>query len=252
MILVLLFVGVVIFVAGFIILDKSWQRWLIGGIGLIFLFSSLIMMIGNDKEHWGMTRHVTKSTERIASVSNQKSFSLLLYEPIRKSKYEQVYIYKHPGENRLMHTQPKLSVTNHVIYQLSKQATLSISTKEWRLKRTGVWHFLFAGVTDEKQEISVTNAFCLPKNWHVLSRDQANWLSQHAKNKEREATIKGKAEISDAVQQERMKDPTMTPKQISDLELQAKKQFKEKTITQEPKVVAKLINQAKRQPVVSE
>ncbi|GAY74037.1 DUF4811 domain-containing protein [Lentilactobacillus kosonis] len=252
MILLFLFIGVILFVAGFILLNTSWQRWLIGGIGLLILVGSITLMIGNDISNWGMTQHTTQTTAKIASVSSQKQLSLLVYEPIRKAKTERVYIYRQPSGNRLVHTQPKLTVTNRVIYRSVNQATLTTNTKEWQLKHNGIWHFLFAGVAGEKKIITKNNRFLLPTDWQILSRNQANWLAKQAKIKEHKATVAGKRAITNAVRQARMKDPTISAKQAAniDIEHQATKQVKVEVHKQEPKSMKQLIKQAKKQPVV--
>ncbi|BAP86320.1 hypothetical protein LOOC260_118140 [Paucilactobacillus hokkaidonensis JCM 18461] len=247
MILVSLFVGVICFVIGLTLLKTKRQQWLVGGVGFILLVGSATLMIGNDTANWGMQRISYDKAEKIASVVTDKRMQLVVYQPIRKSNSEKVYIYRHLNAKETVHTQASLKTTNK-IERRGSQAKLTTTTKYWQVK-DGFWKFCFAGIEPQSRFISRKNTFILPTQWNVLSRHQADWLSKAVATKQKAAKREVKAEVTKKVQQAVVADPQMSKAKQQLLEQEVEKQAETQLKQNETRALQQLMVQAKQQSI---
>ncbi|MFD1671508.1 DUF4811 domain-containing protein [Agrilactobacillus yilanensis] len=176
MILIILFIGLIAFIVGLLFLDTPKSQWTVGGLGLLVLSTAALLMIGNDNWHWGMHQTTTTTTTKITSVSGQTQLPLLVYQPLKKSTTERVYIYQNRTSQKRQLTQANLKTTNKVLYQsTATQAKLVTTTKKWRYNQ-GLWRWLFENTGKHHELIARTNTFILPTTWTTLSYAQSQWL----------------------------------------------------------------------------
>ncbi|PIO84916.1 DUF4811 domain-containing protein [Pediococcus damnosus] len=247
MILVSLFVGVICFIIGLLLLKATWQQLLVGGIGFVLLVGSAALMIGNDTNHWGMHKVTYEKKENISSLVTDKRMPLLVYEPIRKSDSEKVYIYRHLNSTKDMHTQASLKTKNRV-EQRGTKATLKTTTTYWKMN-AGFWKFWFARVTSQRRFSSRENKFTISNNWHILSRNQAEWLSKTATAKEKAGRSEIKTVITQNVEKAVRADPTMSKKDQQVLEQRVKSQVEAQAKQKATAELQQLVTEAKQQSV---
>jgi len=234
MILLLLMIGLLGFIIGFLAFKQQRQRYLIGGAGLLVLIVSAGLMIGNDTQHWGMRPVTTTTTTKLQSAVNNDYVDLLLYEPIKRAHSEKVYIYQAKDSAKRQHTAAKLTTHVKVNTTTGKTACLTTKTTRWTYSKPS-WRWLFMDTGSHTTLIKQQQTFSLPKNWATLSVSQAQWLAKQAKalaaTKDQQVTLKVKQLLA--------ANPQLTSAQATH---QVEQQLKQA----EPQLLAKLIKQAQQ------
>ncbi|WP_143461403.1 DUF4811 domain-containing protein [Levilactobacillus enshiensis] len=248
MILIALFLGIIIFVGGFLLMPTQHQRLLFGGMGLIVLLASAVLMIGNDNWHWGMHHHSETTTTQIASISPSKQLSVLVYQPIRRSNTESVYVYRQTTSKRQLHTAASLKTTNRVQYRNVTQAKLVTKTTTWRYNNS-FWRWLFSWTGTHHDLVGRQNTFVLPKSWITLSTHQAKWLSTAVKQREAAAKIAMTHAVTASVKKAVDANPNLTAKELAQVKQRAVTTVQKKAQQQAAPILNQLITQAKAQPV---
>jgi len=248
MILIALFLGIIIFVGGFLLMPTKGKRLTIGGLGLIVLVASATLMIGNDNWHWGMHQHSETVTTNIASISPSKQLNVLVYQPVRKSNTEKVYVYRKTTSKRQLHTAASLKTTNRVHYRNVSQAKMVTKTTTWRYNNS-FWRWLFSWTGTHHELVGHQNTFVLPNSWTTLSTHQAKWLSAAVKKREAAAKTTMAQAVTAAVKKEVATDPNLTAKQLAQVKQQAEATVKKAAQQQAVTVLNQLIKQAKTQSV---
>ncbi|MFC6206867.1 DUF4811 domain-containing protein [Levilactobacillus tongjiangensis] len=246
MILILLFVGIFVFIGGLLLMPTKATRLITGAIGLLLLSTMAILMIGNDNWHWGMHQTTTTSTVNIRSMSPDKRLGLLVYQPIRQSKDERVYVYKDANAAQ-QHTTASLKISNHVSFKSTKQAQLTTKRTYWAYNQH--WQWLFKWTGSRHKLIRRQNTFVLPETWTTLSSAQAKWLSTAVKTKEAAAKLKLQKQVAVAFKAALAQQPTMTSQQQQALKKKLTDQARlvaDQHLTQN---LAKLVKGARSQPV---
>lgn len=248
MILILLLLGIVLFIAGFLLLPTKRQRFFGGSLGLILVLVMAILMIGNDNWHWGMHHATTTKTVKIASISPSKKLNVLVYQPIRQAKTEKVYVYRLTGQTKQRHTAASLKTTNRVTYTTTTQAKLVTKTTHW-VYNNSAWQWLFSWTGKHHEYVSQQNTFILPNSWTTLSTHQAKWLASAVKQKEASAQAAMKQAVTTAVTAAKTAQPSMTQAQLKAVQQQAEKKVTQQAQSKEATILAQLIKQAKQQAV---
>ncbi|WP_047999679.1 DUF4811 domain-containing protein [Lactiplantibacillus herbarum] len=248
MILIVLFIGIVIFVCGLLFLETKMQRSIVGSIGFIILIASAALMLGNDNWHWGMHQGSTTKTVKIASVSTSKELSVLVYQPIKKAKTERVYVYTLKGQSKQRHTPASLKTTNRVTYRNVDQASMATKTTTWRYDNS-FWKFLFSWTGTHHELVSRQVTFTLPKDWVTLSTSQAKWLATTAAQKEKTAKTAIATAVATEVKTAVAADPTMTTAEIAQVKSKAEAAAEKQAEQQTASTLAALIKQAKQRSI---
>ncbi|WP_125685300.1 DUF4811 domain-containing protein [Levilactobacillus fujinensis] len=248
MILIALFLGIIIFVGGFLLMPTKGQRLTIGGLGLIILVASATLMIGNDNWHWGMHHHTETATTSIASISPDKQLNVLIYQPVRKSNTEKVYVYRKATQKQQRHTTASLKTTNSVHYRHVHQAKLITKTTTWRYN-SGFWRWLFSWTGTHHELVGHQNTFVLPNSWVTLSTHQAKWLSSAVKKREAAAKTTLTQTVTTTVKKEAAANPSLTAKELAQIKQKTEKSVQKVAQQQAVTILNQLIKQAKMQSV---
>lgn len=246
MILILLFVGILIFIGGLLLMPTKATRLITGAIGLLLLLTMATFMIGNDNWHWGMHQTTTTSTVNITSMSPDKRLGLLVYQPIRQSKYEQVYVYKNSHATQ-QHTNASLKTSNRVAYTSTKQAQLTTKRTYWTYNQH--WQWLFKWTGSHHELIRRQNAFVLPDSWTTLSSAQAKWLATTVKTQEAAAKRNLQKQVTTAFEAALAQQPTMTTQQQQTLKKKLTKQAQLVADQRLSQNLTKLVKTAHSQPI---
>ncbi|GEO70782.1 DUF4811 domain-containing protein [Levilactobacillus acidifarinae] len=248
MILIILFIGILLFIGGFLLLPTRLTRILGGGLGLLILLGAAGLMLGNDNYHWGMRRATTEHTSAITSIAPNKQLNVLVYQPLKESKNERVYVYRSTATNRQQTTTADLKTTNRVVIGQTTTAQLTTKTTSWQY-RSGFWRTLFAHTGKHHEAIRQQNTFDLPQNWVTLSTRQAKWLEAAAKEQEKAAKKAEQQAVTKIVKQQLAAMTNPTAAQRQQVTAKAQKAVTQELQKQAPTRVAQLVKQAKQQPV---
>jgi len=247
MILILLLLGILLFLGGFLLLPTKRQRFVGGGLGFIVLVGAATLMIGNDNRHWGMHQETTTRTANIASISPSKQVNLLIYQPIRQAKKERVYVYRLSNQQKRRHTTANVKTHNQIHYRDVSQATLQTKTTRWHYNNT-LWRWLFSWTGQHQTLVKRQNTFILPHSWTTLSVRQAKWLSQTVA--EQEATVKAKTTktVTAAVTAAKEAQPNLTQQQLKQIQQKATRTAQQQATQQAANGLSRLLKQAQQQP----
>lgn len=248
MILIILFAGILLFVFGALLLPTKALRIGGGTLGCLTLLGAALLMIGNDNWHWGMVQVTTTKTTKIASVSPSRQLDLLVYQPLKHSSTERVYAYRLPASSQQHHTAADLKTTNRVSPQNTATPTLVTKTTSWRY-RSGIWRWLFSDTGKHHEVIKTENTFVLPRSWETLSVRQSKWLAQAADDQVRSAKHTLAGTVAQIVAEQRLANPSLTDDQLQAIKQRATRTATTQAQQQLPQLKAKLIAQAKAQPV---
>jgi len=248
MILIILSLGLIGFIVGYLAFKQGWQRHLIGDLGLILLVSAAVLMIGNDTKHWGMRQTTTSETTTLKSTVANPYVKLLLFEPVKKSDTEKVYVYRTTTNHQRQHTAVSLKTVNRVKTAHIKTARLTTKTTRWTYQNN-FWRWLYAGTGSHKTLVKRQNTFTLPKTWATLSVSQAKWLEGQAKSESTKANATIKAAVTAKVQAARTADPSLSTKQVAALTKSIEQAASTQAKQQEPALLAKLIKQAQARSI---
>ncbi|MFC6179732.1 DUF4811 domain-containing protein [Lactiplantibacillus daowaiensis] len=248
MILIILTVGLIIFIAGFLIGHSERQRLMVGSIGLILLVFAAVLMIGNDTWHWGMHVQTKTTTTKLTSSVKNDYVNLLLYEPVKQSNTEKVYVYRAKAATKRQHTAISIKTTNRVHTTTSRQAKLTTTTKRWAYNNQ-TWRWLYADTGSHTTLISTHNTFTVPKTWATLSVSQAKWLEKQAKTVQKTATATVTKAVTAKVKAAKTADPSLTSAQVAKLTKQVQAAATKQATQQEPAMIKKLIAEAKQQSI---
>lgn len=243
MILIILSLGLIGFIVGYLAFKKGWQRHLIGDLGLILLVGAAILMIGNDTQHWGMQQTTTAKTTQLKSAVANPYVNLLLYEPVKKAKTEKVYIYRETASKQRQHTAISLKTVNRVRTATVKTAKLTTKTTRWTYQNA-FWRWLYADTGSHTTLVKTQNTFTLPKTWVTLSVSQATWLETQAKAENTAAKATVKTTVAAKVKAARAANPNLSATQVATLTKTIEKEATEQAEQQAPALLAKLVKQA--------
>jgi len=199
----------------------------LAGIFIVIFIGSIVLLVSNEYDHFGMKKVTSEKTEQIQTV--QKGNNILLYKELGTSGKEDVYIYRTPETAKAKnpdHTKAKLHVTN-TVKKGSSSNTLTSKTTRWEYKN-GFYSFLFSISGNNKEFVKQSNTFHIGDDWIVLSTTQATKLSKEMKSKKVQAQMRseGEAYVKAAVTKAMMANPTMTSAQQKQVMQQAQKEFK--------------------------
>lgn len=247
MILILLLLGILLFIGGFLLLPTKRQRFVGGGLGFIVLVGAATLMIGNDNWHWGMHQETTTRTTNIASISPSKQVNLLVYQPIRQAKKERVYVYRLTNQKKQRHTAASVTAYNQINYRDVSQAKLQTKTMRWHYNNA-LWRGLFSWTGQHQTLVKRQNTFILPHSWTTLSVRQAKWLSQTVAKQEAAVKAKTTKAVTAAVMAAKEAQPDLTQQQLKQIQQKATRTAQQQATQQAANGLARLLKQAQQQP----
>ncbi|QAS69850.1 DUF4811 domain-containing protein [Oenococcus sicerae] len=193
MILALLVIGAVAFFTSFIYIDKPLPRMFWTVISALIVIGSLIAIVANYHDHFGLEKVTSTSTKKIYSADTSGKMQLVLYEPIGTSGKENVYIYVSKAKSKkLVHTQADEFTENRVKLVNGQIANLKTQETRWEYK-PGIYKLLF-GIANNGHELTKRiNTFRLPKTWLHLSTSQIKVLKKDLTDPAMQAEAKTQA-----------------------------------------------------------
>jgi hypothetical protein len=257
MIIFLLIIAALATFMSMTLINKAAVRIPLALISAVVVIASSVLMVMNDREHFGMHKVTETQTETIHSVSPSKQMNMLLYKSIGTADKDRVYIFnKETAQKKPSHTETS-KTTNRVKSTNDKDARLVKKTTRWVYKND-TYKFWF-GIADNNREVSKrVNTFYTPKNWVTLSTDQAAKLQKIVKQSQAnpaatkadaEKYVKAKvsATVKSTVAAALKKNPKMSPadqkKLIADTTAKASKQY---AAQYQAQVMQKMIEEAKQ------
>lgn len=226
MILLTLAISVVLSFIFFVYIENKPLSNILTVIAILGAVASTFFIVRNDRDHFGMEKATTTTSQQLYSVGKSKQMQMLLYQPIGTANKKQVYIYQTSANaKKKSHTQAKDTTHNKVI---RTNATTHMVTKTTRWQYKNNASKLWFGIADEGHKlVKRQNTLYVNKNWLVLSTTQAKALQKKMANKTYQAQLKaqGKAFVTKQVMTAMKKNPTMSKVAQAKIAKQAQAEF---------------------------
>ncbi|MEE8823264.1 hypothetical protein LASUN_08750 [Lentilactobacillus sunkii] len=229
MIVLTLVIGVVLSFVFFIYISSKPASYTLTALSLLLAIVSLVFIIKNDHDHYGMKQVTKTTTEQIYPIGN-KQMQMILYQPIGTANKHQVYVYqKSQDSKKKSHTQTtdttnkvvKVSGTTHMVTNTTRWEFTSDATKLW------------FGISGENHKfIKRQNILYVNKSVQVLSVQQAKALKKMMASKSYQAKLKtqAKAFITKQVMTAMKKNPTMSAADRAKVMKQAQADFQAQAV----------------------
>ncbi|MFC6294338.1 DUF4811 domain-containing protein [Lactiplantibacillus daoliensis] len=223
MIIALLIISAIALFLTFIYMPASWLKYGLSVLFAISLVSSLVLVVMNDSQHFGMKKVTTTKTVTLKSAGSSQ-LDMLLYQSVGTSDQHRVYIYKTAANQKKAITTAANVKTSNQVKTTTGSTKLVTKTTRWTYK-SGTAKLWFGIADNDKQLIKRTNTFYVQKTWAVLSTSQAKQLSKLAKQQSATLKVQAKTYVQNAVKAAMIKNPTMSATQLAQLEKQAAAQY---------------------------
>lgn len=162
MIVILLFVGAILFATTMIFMLPSVKKTCWVGIGLILTLGSIGLIVANYHSHFGTTEEKSTIIYPLASSTPKKQ--QLLYQPVG-TKNERIYFYQtNPLVKKLKKTNP--ANTTVTIRRNQPQSQLKV-TKVYRVYQSEELQLLFGISGNDHQFVRQYYQFDLKPGWSV-------------------------------------------------------------------------------------
>lgn len=229
MIIVTLTLGVVLSFIFFIYISNKPASCSLTILSLLMAIVSMVFIIRNDHDHYGMHEVTKTTTQDIYPIGNQQ-VKMFLYQPIGTANKHQVYIYqKSENTRKKSHTQT-IDTTNQVVTTNGANRMVTQTTRwEYKSDTAKLWF----GIAGESHKfVKRHNILYVNKSVQVLSTQQAKALKKIMANKSYQAKLKaqGKAFVTRQVTAAMKKNPTMSAADRAKLVKQAEAEFQAQAI----------------------
>lgn len=254
MIIFLLIISALALFISMTLIPKAAVRIICSVISAVVVVTSVVLMVMNDREYFGMHKITETTTQEIYSVSPSKQMKMLLYKSIGTADKERVYVYnKTTSQKKPSHTETD-KTTNRVKSTTKDSARLVKKTTRW-VYDNDTYKFWF-GIAGNNREVSKRiNTFYVPKDWLTLSTTQATKLGKLVKQNQaqmkKDATKYVKAKVTATVKATltaaMKKNPTMSVTEQKKLtETTTKKASAQFAAQYQAQAMQKLIEEAKK------
>lgn len=236
MIIILTFLGAILFFASVMFIHQRPLRIVMTAImGIIFVGSTALMTL-NYSHHFGMHKVTTTHVQRIYSASNS-SMPLALYQPVGTNGQDNVFIYNtRPKQSKPDHTQANEYTHSKIKWTKRTNPRLVTTETRWQYKN----HFykvLYAWSGMNGKLVKRTNVLEYPRTYVKITPKQAKQLakaaqSSAAKQAQAAAQQQGKTFVASRVQAALAKNPHMTASQIQRVSQQAQQELQSRVVKQ--------------------
>lgn len=189
-IVLMVFFAVAAFLSAFLIHQRVW-RWCLTTVMFIGLIASVVGMVANAHNHFGMVKQTTTTREEIFTAGDAtQNVGMLLYQNIGTDGQSKAYIYRtkqqaQPTTSPNMRQDMSLEETLAAVKISGKDTSIAgtrayVETQKTSYVYQDEWAKVLFGIADNHQEIvAIHQTFQVPANWIVLSTQQAKALQAH-------------------------------------------------------------------------
>ncbi|OIK57072.1 DUF4811 domain-containing protein [Oenococcus oeni] len=242
MILVLLVISAVAFFISFIYTDNPISRRMLTLISGAVVLLSLLAIVANYYDHYGLHKVSVTSTKKIYSADQSSSMNLILYQKIGTSGKENVYIYSTKLKQKTpQHTQADEYTTNKVKNVSSNTAKLKTTKTYWEYK-SNASKFWFGIAGNGHELVKRVNNFEIPKTWIRLSTSQAKELKKELADSKFQQQVKKEAA---AYVEEKMKAAVIKDPSLATNKVEQEKMEKQLAAKFQSEMIKKLISKLK-------
>ncbi|PDH93795.1 DUF4811 domain-containing protein [Oenococcus oeni] len=242
MILVLLVISAVAFFVSFIYTDNPISRRMLTLISGAVVLLSLLAIVANYYDHYGLHKVSVTSTKKIYSADQSSSMNLILYQKIGTSGKENVYIYSTKLKQKTpQHTQADEYTTNKVKNISSNTAKLKTTKTYWEYK-SNASKFWFGIAENGHELVKRVNNFEIPKTWIRLSTSQAKELKKELADSKFQQQVKKEAA---AYVEEKMKAAVIKGPSLATNKVEQEKMEKQLAAKFQSEMIKKLISKLK-------
>ncbi|MGQ2286236.1 DUF4811 domain-containing protein [Leuconostoc suionicum] len=176
-ILIMALFAILAFLAN-MMLENRITRLTVTSIMFLGLVISVIGIVANMHDHYGMKQVTTTKKEQIYTAgSANQGFGMLLYQAVGTNGKENVYIYKTSSDAKKTHVaKPDLNTTSNQESISGNKAYKVTKTTRWVYKNS-TYKLLF-GIADNNNSLKHRyTTYQVPSTWIALTTAQAKSLS---------------------------------------------------------------------------
>ncbi|QOJ84322.1 DUF4811 domain-containing protein [Lentilactobacillus parabuchneri] len=230
MIVVTLILGVLFAFIFLIYINNKPTAYILTALSLLVAITSMVFIIKNDRDHYGMHQVTTSVSQKIYPVGS-KQMKMFLYQPIGTANKHQVYIYqKSENAKKQSHTQTT-DTTNKLVKTNGDNRMVTKTTRwEYTSGTTKLWF----GISGEGHKfVKRQNVIYVNNDVQVLSVPQAKALKKVMASKSYQAKLKvqGKAFVTKQVTAAMKKNPTMSAADRTKVMKQAQAEFQANAVS---------------------
>lgn len=165
MIAIILFIGAILFACAMIFMQPGVRKTVWVCVGLVLTVGSIVLMILNFNQHFGMKEVTRTQTYPLVSSLNSKK-KVLMYRPIG-TKSERVYLYKtNPLDLRVSKTDPTKGKA--IVHRNAAHNRLTV-TETYRVYRNEELRLLFSAGVKNHSYVGTQWRFDLRPGWRLLA-----------------------------------------------------------------------------------
>lgn len=215
----------------------------------LVVIASMVLMVKNDREHFGLQRVSQTKTYSLVSTASSANTSMLLYKTIGTAGKEKTYLYKTSDRpKKMQHTDPDPGKSRvKVVQNKTNSAQMKVVTTRWEYRNQEA-KFWFGIAGNDHKLINRHYTFSVGSNWFVLSTTQAQALQKELKQNQAQLEAAAKTYVAQQVKAKLTaalaKNPTMTASQRQTLSQQL---AKEAAAAYQQQALAQAVQQIKQQ-----
>jgi hypothetical protein len=176
-------------------------RIVLSSLCAVVIVASMVLMVKNDREHFGMHRVSQTKNYSLVSTASSANTSMLLYKAIGTAGKEKTYLYKTTEQpKKIQHTDPDPGKSQVKVVQQNGTAAakLKVVTTRWQY-RNQTAKFWFGIAANDHKLIKRKYTFSVGNNWFVLSTSQAQALQKQLKQNQAKLQAAAKVYVASQV-----------------------------------------------------
>lgn len=225
-------------------------RIVLSSLCAVVIVASMVLMVKNDREHFGMHRVSQTKNYSLVSTASSANTSMLLYKAIGTAGKEKTYLYKTTEQpKKIQHTDPDPGKSQVKVVQQNGTAAakLKVVTTRWQY-RNQTAKFWFGIAANDHKLIKRKYTFSVGNNWFVLSTSQAQALQKQLKQNQAKLQAAAKVYVASQVKAKLAaalaKNPTMS---ASERQLLSQQTAKTAAAAYQQQALAQAVQQIKQQ-----
>ena len=237
MVLITLVIGAIAFFIAFMFTFKPASRIAALLISGIVLIGSIVLMVANYSNHFGMEKKTVTTSTEIYSASNSDTMPMMLYKKVGTSGKNNVYVYNLKSTQKTPNHTKADEYTSNKVKTTSDGTTATMQTKTTRwVWKSDFYKNLYMWSGMNNTIVKRVNTFTLPKTWVTLSTTQDAALKKEmaSMTTEQQAASKtaGTQYVTQAVTAAMAKNPTMSTTEQGQIAKQAQAEYYSQVLKQ--------------------
>lgn len=176
MIIFILFIFVILAFVSLMMIQDMRKRIIAVAVSFLIVITSVVLIIANMHDHFGMKVQTTTTKQQIYSVQGQNIYGVLSYQQVGTSGKEKVFIYRDTSTSTTPTVAKPDLKTKTAIQNVQGNQAFKVTTSKNYVYRNGFYKFMFAisGNNHDLKARQVT--YQVPLTWLALSSQDGERL----------------------------------------------------------------------------